>query len=455
MGLGVLGYFYVFDNPSLWPIKILLSLFSVVPFGMLTYNFALLESNKVGLNFSDLTQGSYSPQFSFIMMAVDLVLYAFLAWYLSNIFPGEYGTSKPFYFLFQKSFWFPPQENAEKLPLLQRQEPLGSGIEVQSLSKTYQKNFFCKSSSDVIALDELSLNIEKNQIFGLLGHNGAGKSTTIGILTGLFPPSSGKAFVNGLSIKTQMDQIRESLGVCPQQDILFQDLTVEEHLILFSKLKGETECQIERRMQEVGLDLKEKTTLAKQLSGGMMRKLSVAIAFTGNPSIVFLDEPTAGIDVLSRKTIWSLLQSKKKNTTIILTTHYMEEAQSLSDRIAIIKKGNVVAYGNQLELKRKFGAGYYLTMTLGEKADHNEIINFISDFLNDIKVLNKTNEQMKIEIPYNLVSVFSSFFPKLDDSLPKLGIKGYGLSMTTLEQIFLKITEENDYEDQTSPSLLN
>ena len=266
------------------------------------------------------------------MIVADIFLYALFAWYFGNIFPGEYGTSKPLYFFLQKSYWWEEEAEEKQEPLLRKQRGGKVGIEIENLSKTYSKGF-CKSSFDVAALKELSLTINKSQIFGLLGSNGAGKTTTISLLTGLFPPSSGNAYMNGYSIRREMDRVRQSLGVCCQQDVLFDHLNVEEHIKLFSYLRGEKEPQIDCRMREVGLKSETKFTLAKELSGGMKRKLCICLAFIGNPSIVFLDEPTSGVDPLSRKEMWSFFQRKKIGRTIILTTHVLSLFFKLKFRI--------------------------------------------------------------------------------------------------------------------------
>jgi len=159
---------------------------------------------------------------------------------------------------------------------------------------------FRRLPSDVVAVDKLDLEIFEGEIFALLGHNGAGKSTTIGMLTGLFPATSGDAFVRGNSIFRDMDEIRKSLGVCPQHDILWDELTAMEHLKLYAAIKGISFDSIKDQafelLREVGLEEKDDNERTKHFSGGMKRKLSVAIAFIGNCDVVFLDECTAGMD---------------------------------------------------------------------------------------------------------------------------------------------------------------
>jgi ABC-type multidrug transport system ATPase subunit len=218
-----------------------------------------------------------------------------------------------------------------------------------------------------VAVDGLDLDIFEGQIFALLGHNGAGKTTTISMLTGLYTPTAGEMTVNNLNFKTDMTEIRKRLGVCPQHNILWDDITVEEHLYLFCLFKGLTDkadvqAKINEKIMEVELEPKRKTP-SKALSGGMKRKLSLAIALIGNSTIVMLDEPTSGMDLTARRKMWDMLKNNKQGRIIILTTHYMEEADILADRIAIMSSGRLRCLGSSLFLKNKYGVGYSLTIS--------------------------------------------------------------------------------------------
>jgi ATP-binding cassette subfamily A (ABC1) protein 3 len=182
----------------------------------------------------------------------------------------------------------------------------------------------------------------KGQIFALLGHNGAGKTTTISMLTGLITPSEGKASVYDKDLFNQMDDVRQFMGVCPQHDVLFDLLTPKEHLEVFCDFKGVAK---EGKMEEIekimtDIDLQPvKNMRAGQLSGGNKRKLSIAIALVGGSKFILLDEPTAGIDLSGRRKLWDMLKKYKDNRIIILTTHYMDEADILGDRIGIMAQG--------------------------------------------------------------------------------------------------------------------
>lgn len=187
------------------------------------------------------------------------------------------------------------------------------------------------------------------------------------MLTGLYEPTAGEMKVNGLDLKYDMDDLRKILGVCPQHNILFDDITVWEHLYLFCLFKGmtdktEIEDKIKEKIEEVELVEKARTA-SKNLSGGMKRKLSLAIALIGNSKIVMLDEPTSGMDLTARRKMWDMLKNNKQGRIIILTTHYMEEADILADRIAIMSAGKLRCLGSSLFLKNKYGVGYSLTIS--------------------------------------------------------------------------------------------
>jgi ATP-binding cassette subfamily A (ABC1) protein 3 len=180
------------------------------------------------------------------------------------------------------------------------------------------------------------------QIFCLLGHNGAGKTTTISMLTGLITASSGKCEVFGTDLFEDMSSVRQYLGVCPQHDVLFDVLTPEEHLDIFCDFKGVERKLKKEEIKKMLIDVDvfhHKDTIAKNLSGGNRRKLSVAIALVGGSKLVLLDEPTAGMDLSARRKLWNMLKNYKNNRVIILTTHYMDEADILGDRIGIMTGG--------------------------------------------------------------------------------------------------------------------
>lgn len=222
-------------------------------------------------------------------------------------------------------------------------------IETRGLVKKYK---------DLTAVKDLNLEVRQGELFSLLGVNGAGKTTTIKILTGLAQATAGEAFVGGYSIHKDLALVKGVIGVSPQETAVAPNLSVEENLELICGIHEFSKEQAKIRISELsgqfGLDtvLKRK---AGKLSGGWQRRVSIAMALISEPKILFLDEPTLGLDVIARHELWENIRSLKGKVTIVLTTHYMEEAEALSDRIGIMKDGSLLAVGTPEELKRRAG----------------------------------------------------------------------------------------------------
>ena len=211
-----------------------------------------------------------------------------------------------------------------------------------------------KKFKDKIAVNEINLNIKQGELFALLGVNGAGKTTTIKMLSGLILPTSGEIIIEKMNMKKDIFKIKEILNVSPQETAIAPNLTVKENLEFMAGVYQikDKEKKINELIKEFKLDevLNKK---AKTLSGGWQRKVSIAISLINDPKILFLDEPTLGLDVIARKELWKVINSLKGKITIILTTHYMEEAESLSDRIGIMANGKLVDIGTAKELIKK------------------------------------------------------------------------------------------------------
>ena len=222
-------------------------------------------------------------------------------------------------------------------------------IRTQGITKQYK---------DITAVDRLNLEIRQGELFSLLGVNGAGKTTVIRMLSCLTKPTGGDALVGGHSITREPERVKRLIGVSPQETAVAPNLTVRENLELICGIhefsKEKTEKKIKELSGQLGLDtvLNRK---AGKLSGGWQRRVSIAMALISEPRILFLDEPTLGLDVIARHDLWDVIRSLKGNITIILTTHYMEEAEELSDRIGIMKSGKLLAVGTPEELTAKAG----------------------------------------------------------------------------------------------------
>uniref|UniRef100_A0A8C9WEH3 P-type phospholipid transporter n=1 Tax=Scleropages formosus TaxID=113540 RepID=A0A8C9WEH3_SCLFO len=497
--------------------KVVVSLLSPVAFGFGCEYFALFEEQGVGIQWSNLLsspleEDSYSLTTSIVLMFFDSFLYGVMTWYIEAVFPGQYGIPRPWYFPVTKSYWFGesegnaasalPKKNGNSEAVCMEEEPthLRLGVYIKKLVKVY-------SHGNKLAVDGLTLGFYEGQITSFLGHNGAGKTTTMSILTGLFPPTSGTAYIMGKDIQSELSTIRRNLGVCPQHNVLFSMLTVEEHIWFYARLKGlseeEVKAEMEQIVNDIGLPHKRKSRTS-QLSGGMQRKLSVALAFVGGSKVVILDEPTAGVDPYARRGIWDLLLKYRQGRTIILSTHHMDEADILGDRIAIISHGKLCCVGSSLFLKTQLGTGYYLTLVkrdldlsissyrnssstvsytkkedsvsesssdAGLGSDHESetttidvslISNVIFKHVPAARLVEDLGHELSYVLPYESAKdgAFVELFHELDDRLFDLGISSYGISDTTLEEIFLKVAEDSGVDaemisDGTIPTRRN
>ena len=241
-----------------------------------------------------------------------------------------------------------------------------NAIEVRSLSKRY---------GALTALDALSLDVKEGELFGLLGVNGAGKSTLIKILCGLIRPTSGEAVVAGFSLATELDKIKAAVDVSPQNTSVAPNLTVRENLAFFAGIYGVPRADVPDKVREVAelfslTDVLDKR--AKTLSGGYARRVSIAIALISSPKILFLDEPTLGLDVLARRELWRVIGKLKGRITILLTSHYLEEIEALCDRVAVLCRGKLLAVGTVPELEQATGTASLedAFVTLAEKEEN-------------------------------------------------------------------------------------
>jgi len=215
-----------------------------------------------------------------------------------------------------------------------------------------------KRFEDVTAVDELSLEVEKGELFGLLGPNGAGKTTTINVLCGLLEPTTGSVSVSGYDVRKEPKKVKEMIGVCPQDTAVFSYLTGRENVELFGNLhampKEKLKKSAEGLLRKLGL-LDDANRRVGKYSAGMRRRINLIMALVHDPEIAFLDEPTVAMDVQSRHAVWDFIKElKKQGKTVILTTHYMEEAEELCDRVGIIDYGKLIALGSPKQLKDKF-----------------------------------------------------------------------------------------------------
>ena len=322
--------------------KTLVSIFSPTTFTLGCDLLISYEGTNLGLTWRGVGDDAFSLLRVMAFLFVDACVYGWLAWYLEHVLPNEYGARQSLWFCLKPSFWFgtwmsepvhmaAEDKSAEDDSAAEFIEPVPASMAAQAsvVIQRLRKHFVegrGRHKRETVAVSSLDLTFYDGQITALLGHNGAGKTTTISMLTGLIAPTSGDCLMYGLSIVEDMHLIRKSMGVCSQQDVLFDRLTVREHLTLYANLKGvprdELVSEVKRYEAQIGLSEK-RHTFASALSGGQKRKLCVALALIGGSRIVFLDEPTSGMDPFSRRNLWEILRMNKEGRVIIFTTHYM------------------------------------------------------------------------------------------------------------------------------------
>eukprot|EP00736_Rhodelphis_marinus_P014162 Rmarinus@m.10137 len=428
--------------------KYFLSLLSPVAFAFAADELVLYEGANMGVSWNNMHEGGFSFADCLTMMFVDIILYAVLAWYCDNVVPAAWGTQKHPLFFLKKSYWTGVGVHDPTASDVSSDE-MGSDYEVvdnllrprasvmiQNLRKVYPNG--------KVAVDGMKLTLYDGQITALLGHNGAGKSTLLSILNGLLPSTSGDCVMYGKRLSTELPRIRRFTGFCPQDNVLHAKMAVIDHLWLFAMLKG---VPSDRAMSEatemmcaVGLEA-SRNVFSSALSGGMKRKLCCGMALIGGSRLVFLDEPTSGMDPYSRRAIWSLFREHKTNRTLVLTTHFMDEADLLADRIAIMDGGQLRTCGSSLFLKSRFGVGYNLTMVkASDQCNVEVVLKAIQAEIPEAGLTGAAGGEIVFELPLKAVPQFPALFQKIDSQLLSLFISEYGISMTTLEEVFLRIT---------------
>ncbi|KAE8280049.1 Retinal-specific ATP-binding cassette transporter [Larimichthys crocea] len=461
--------------------KILMSLLSQVAFGFGTEYLSRYEEQGMGLQWDNIqTSPLEGDEFSFLtsicMMGLDTILYAVLAWYLDNVFPGQYGIGRPFYFPFLPCYWLnsvAPASCQNKLDLDKKgfdnltnkeqgeqQKKEEEEDQDQGKPKTVEEMTSCEHQDQRERLEKESQSEAEES-----------------------KERDGQTFFEA----EPADLVK---GVCIQDlvKVHLDRMTVAEHILFYSLLKGspiaEAEEEVENMLQDLGLPHK-RDELTQNLSGGMQRKLSVALAFVGGAKVVILDEPTSGVDPYSRRSIWDLLLKYRAGRTVIMSTHHMDEADLLSDRVAIISRGRLYCCGSPIFLKNCFGAGFYLTLVRRMKDDTPKVscdctedcsceCSKCSKFKVDQEESQATDRQMDgnmdritalvhhhvpqaclieaigQELTYLLPNrnfqprAYASLFRELEETLVDIGLSSFGVSDTSLEEIFLKVTADGN-----------
>ncbi|KAF9127553.1 hypothetical protein BGW39_005784 [Mortierella sp. 14UC] len=473
----------IFKNgiPAAWYIHPSFAFFNIL-------NEAISHASRVNgmvpLVWADFAPGR--PLFTCVMLlAGESFLFLILTFYIDAVAPSEYGVQKPWHFpvssFFKKNASLADPEShlashhqsspqnddileggdadvyAERERVQTKYDPATTPLIINNL-------YHCYRGKVEAALKGMSFGVENNTVLGLLGPNGAGKSTMIHLLTGLYSPTSGTAYVAGANIRTDMSTVHARIGVCPQHDILWGDLTVADHLLFYARLRGippSLEKQaIEYAVASVSLT-KFRDRQVKGLSGGEKRRVSIAIALLGDNRVIFLDEPSTGLDPHVRRVIWDIVNRVKVGRTVVLTTHSMEEADILSDRIAIMTSGRLRCIGTSLHLKDLYGSGFRLNVSskagrLEEACESIERqilpgLNYrrIDKFTNATTFefeLQDQNQNNSNRDGYGRQDrgQLSSIFALLSQAGRFPAIEDWGLSQTTLEDVFVKIVTQGD-----------
>lgn len=308
-----------------------------------------------------------------------------------------------------------------------------AAVETMDLSKRYP--------GGVLAVDGLSLRIRKGEVFGFLGPNGAGKTTSIKMMVGLLKPTSGHTLINGEKIEAASRQVKKSIGVCPQDIVIWNRLTCMENLLTMADMYEVPRKASTERAEEMLEDLKltdKKDVLAINLSGGMKRRLNVAMALIHDPEIVVLDEPTAGLDPQSKLVVTEYIGGLKetKRLTVILTTHEMEIADQLSDRVAIIDHGKLLVLDTPENLKDRIGKGDIVEITLNDKTK-NKIAREALQGLEGIQEVNEIREKIVVRA-LDAVNKFPNIFKLLESK--NVMVLDVSLRKNSLEDVFITLT---------------
>ncbi|XP_035198055.1 ATP-binding cassette sub-family A member 10-like isoform X2 [Oxyura jamaicensis] len=439
------------------PLKWFLGLFCPFAFNAGIAKVFHLEKYGIGFSFSNLMEESYFLFSTYIMLIFDSVLYMLLAMYFDKVLPGKYGIPDPPFFCLKPSYWMRSRRGCPgegPRSTVSPEEPPGDDVEPvpttflgkEAIRLNNVKKAYKKKDKKTEALRGLSLNIYEGQITALLGHSGAGKTTLLNVLSGLTLPSEGSATIYDYKLSEigDREEIREMIGICPQFNVQFEVLTVKENLRTFAEIKGIKSREVEREVQTILelLDISNvQDTQAEKLSGGQKRKLSIGIAMLGSPQVLLLDEPTAGLDPLSRHQVWSLLKEQRAGRVILFSTQFMDEADILADRKAFISHGRLKCVGSSLFLKKKWGIGYHLRIHVSESCNVESVTSLVKQHIPNVIFSGHGQYELRYKLPLENVNKFPDLFRGLD-SCSNCGIINYGVSMTTLEDVFLRLEEE-------------
>ena len=305
-------------------------------------------------------------------------------------------------------------------------------VEIESLSKVYE------GKQRVVALDGVDLEVKQGEIFGLLGPNGAGKTTTIGICTTRTLPTSGTVRIAGIDVVSLPAQARKIIGVVPQYNTLDRSLTIYENLYFHCRYFGFSHSSAKSRSLELlsqFLLTERKDATPNQLSGGLAQRVQIARAIAHRPTVLFLDEPSAGLDPQSRIAMWTAVQGlRKEGITVVLTTHYMEEADELSDRVGIVDRGRMLALGSPQKLKDTFGAQTIIDLKLRNLEGAESVAEDLRGRAG-VQSAEKTAEGLRV-----FAGSVDGLLPEIIQASVRLGLRDIAITEPSLETVFIHLT---------------
>ncbi|CUG36520.1 ABC transporter, putative [Bodo saltans] len=408
-----------------------------------------------GLGSKDVTDKNDDPAIIviFLMLAMDTLLYFVLWLWADAVVPNDWGTPRSCFFWATEparavARWVrgvPEESAAEDLP--DGRSPQGVYEEAPVDDKTTVelvglRKVFTRGSKPFVAVNNLYWQLREGEISVLLGHNGAGKTTTMNLMTGMLEADGGDCYVYGYSVRHELSMVRREIGFCPQHNILWPDLTCEEHLRFYGAIKGVTGEALDAAVTSIlgSVDLGDKRDYcASALSGGQKRKLSVAIAFVGGSRLIFLDEPTAGMDVGARRHMWGLLQQMASTHTILLSTHFMDEADLLGHSIGIMSSGALQCSGSSLFLKSRLGVGYSIVLGVEQHVNRQTVDQAMRRHVAEAALLGAGPGEITYRLPASAAGRFPALLSMLECDGASIGIRNFSISATTLEEIFLQL----------------
>jgi ATP-binding cassette subfamily A (ABC1) protein 3 len=435
------------------------------------YQAKAFETNqslaKIDLSLSLAEGGAAAASYS-NMCLLDACLYWLMFLYLEQVFPGEQGVARPWHFIFSTPWRFvfgqKPLASTRKMPLnlehsmenqhtLANFEPAAEGsicsVETQNLTKIFPA--LRRLDMPKVAVNNLSMKMYEGQILALLGHNSAGKSTTLSMLTGCLEPTSGSVLLRGPNGMQDTKYGRVPIGFCPQYDVLWPKLSVYETLCVYAQIKGVPISTMHAAIHEMiaALEMTGKLDYPTgSLSGGQKRRLCVANALIGDCKIIFLDEPTSGMDPFSRRALWSLIKQYQPGRCIVFTTHYMDEADILGDRVAVLSHGSLKVSGSPLFLKRRFGCGYTLSVllpqigTVDTKKCVEKVMTTVRLHVPSASIVMQEGQEVILNLDASSFASFPRLLLSLDECRAGSEIRDYGISLTTLDEVFMRIEDD-------------